>query len=64
MSANVIGVRFRDASKMYHFAPPDYPISVGDYVIVDTARGPDMAHVVVVPDERWAYAPRGRTPTE
>ncbi len=57
MSANVIGVRFRDASKIYHFAPPDYPISVGDYVIVDTARGADMARVVVVPDENAGDVP-------
>lgn len=57
MSANVIGVRFRDVSKIYHFAPPDYPISVGDYVIVDTARGADMARVVVVPDENAGDVP-------
>lgn len=49
--ANVIGVRFRDASKIYHFAPPDPPVHEGEYVVVETARGLEMARVVTVPPE-------------
>ena len=51
MTANMIGVRFRDASKIYHFAPPDEVIHEGEYVVVETARGMEMARVVTVPPE-------------
>ena len=51
MVAQVIGVRFREAAKMYHFASPNYSLDVGDYVVVETAHGPEMARVVTVPDE-------------
>jgi cell fate regulator YaaT (PSP1 superfamily) len=57
MAASVIGVRFREASKMYHFAPPENPIHVGDYVVVDTAHGREMGRVVTVPDEGDGEAP-------
>ena len=39
MAPRVIGVRFREASKIYHFAPPDYPLHASDYVVVDTPMG-------------------------
>ena len=35
----VIGVRFRQAGKIYFFAPGKYHIEVGEHVIVETARG-------------------------
>ena len=34
----VIGVRFRNAGKVYYFAPGDLEITQGDHVIVETAR--------------------------
>ncbi len=36
---DVIGVRFGGGSKSYYFDPEDYKLSVGDGVIVETARG-------------------------
>ncbi len=42
----VIGVRFRTAGKIYYFAPGKGKISVGDKVIVETARGVEIGSVV------------------
>ena len=44
--ANVIGVRFRRAGKMYYFAPGSLSIAPGDHVIVETARGIEYGYVV------------------
>ncbi|MFS0577364.1 stage 0 sporulation family protein [Sporosarcina sp. 179-K 3D1 HS] len=41
----VIGVRFKNAGKIYFFDPLDYELSVGDYVIVETARGVEYGKV-------------------
>lgn len=35
----IIGVRFRDAGKVYYFAPNGIPVKTNDCVIVETARG-------------------------
>ena len=35
----IVGVRFRNAGKVYYFDPKDYKIKPGDHVIVETARG-------------------------
>ena len=51
MAPRVIGVRFREASKIYHFAPPDYPLHASDYVVVDTPMGLEMGRVVTVPED-------------
>ena len=51
----VIGVRFRQAGKVYYFSPGKLHIRKGDKVIVETARGVEFGHVVAgvkeVPDE-------------
>ena len=43
----VIGVRFRNAGKIYYFAPDKYDIQAGQHVIVETARGIEYGHVVL-----------------
>ena len=43
----VIGVRFRQASKIYFFAPGKLQIEKGDQVIVETARGVEFGRVLV-----------------
>ena len=43
----VIGVRFRQAGKIYFFAPGKYHIEVGEHVIVETARGIEYGSVVL-----------------
>ncbi len=49
--AKVIGVRFRNAGKIYYFDPKDMDISVGQNVIVETARGIEYGHVYIEPRE-------------
>jgi len=43
----VIGVRFRNAGKIYYFSPGNLEIKIGDKVIVETARGIEFGHVVL-----------------
>lgn len=47
----VIGVRFRNAGKIYYFDPLDMDIEVGQNVIVETARGIEYGHVLIAPRE-------------
>ena len=44
---NVVGVRFKKAGKIYYFDPAAYILEVGEYVIVETARGIEYGKVVV-----------------
>ena len=43
----VIGVRFRQAGKVYYFDPLDMDIKRGDHVIVEAARGVEYGNVVM-----------------
>lgn len=43
----VIGVRFREAGKVYYFAPGDLDIKRDQHVIVETARGTEYGTVVL-----------------
>ncbi|MCI8374513.1 MAG: stage 0 sporulation family protein [Lachnospiraceae bacterium] len=43
----VIGVRFRNAGKVYYFSPGRLNIPKGKHVIVETARGIEYGYVVV-----------------
>ena len=47
----VIGIRIREASRIYHFSAPRGQVYPGDYVVVDRARGDQLARVVTVPDD-------------
>ena len=60
----VIGVRFREAARLYHYSAPHGALFPGDYVVVETARGEEMARVVTVPehDDPPSRAPRGVRP--
>ena len=53
--AEIVGVRFKDAGKVYYFDPSGMTIAKGDRVIVETARGLECGFVMVgnseVPDE-------------
>ncbi len=46
----IIGINFREAGKIYYFAPGSYKLSVGDKVIVDTSRGVEIG-VVKTPNK-------------
>ncbi|MCQ2546516.1 MAG: stage 0 sporulation family protein [Clostridia bacterium] len=42
---SVVGIKFKDAGKMYYFAPGDIRVDTGDNVIVETARGLEFGTV-------------------
>ncbi len=44
---DIIGVRFRQAGKVYYFDPAGLSIKQGDHVIVETARGVEYGYVVL-----------------
>ena len=45
--AEVIGVRFKNVGKVYYFDPVGLSFSVGQRVIVETARGVECGQVVL-----------------
>ena len=45
--ANVVGVKFKDAGKMYYFNPGNIKVKMGDHVIVETARGIEFGTVTL-----------------
>lgn len=45
----VVGVRFRNAGKIYYFGPGKQDIHAGMHVIVETARGVEMGTVMTEP---------------
>lgn len=47
----VIGVRFRQAGKIYYFDPTGFEVNRGDSVIVETVRGVEYGDVLVAPRE-------------
>jgi len=44
---DVIGVRFKDAGKVYFFDPGELSFAQGDFVVVETARGVEMGEVTM-----------------
>lgn len=54
--AEIVGVRFQGAGKVYYFDPDGKPFSKGDPVIVETARGIECGEVAMdnreVPDDQ------------
>lgn len=45
----VVGVRFRNAGKIYYFNPAKFEMETGTHVIVETARGVEMGTVILSP---------------
>ena len=43
--AIVVGIRFKDSGKTYFFDPRELDLEIGQSVIVDTVRGPELAKV-------------------
>ena len=44
---NVVGVKFKDAGKLYYFSPGQLHVETGDNVIVETARGLEFGKVTM-----------------
>ncbi len=47
--ADIVGVRFRRAGKVYYFDPAGMDLKVNDYVVVETSQGLELGHVVIAP---------------
>ena len=47
----VVGIRFRNAGKIYYFGPGKLQLKAGMHVIVETARGVEMGTVMTDPRE-------------
>lgn len=43
----VIGVRFKEVGKIYYFDPNEVSLDIGDYVVVETARGIECGQVAM-----------------
>jgi len=43
----IIGVRFKSVGKIYYFSPGKIKVDIGDFVIVETARGVECGEVVM-----------------
>ncbi len=49
--ADIVGVRFKRAGKIYYFDPAGIELEVGDYVVVKTTRGQEMGRVIIAPGQ-------------
>lgn len=47
----IVGVRFKQAGKVYYFDPAGLEIKKGRFVVVETARGVELGEVVIEPCE-------------
>jgi cell fate regulator YaaT (PSP1 superfamily) len=47
----VVGVRFRNAGRIFYFDSAGMRLEAGEYVVVETARGPEVGRVVIAPDQ-------------
>jgi cell fate regulator YaaT (PSP1 superfamily) len=49
--ADIVGVRFKRAGKIYYFDPAGIDLEVGDYVVVKTTRGLELGRVFIAPKQ-------------
>ena len=47
--ADIVGIRFKKAGKVYYFDPVGIDLEVNDYVVVKTTRGLELGYVVIAP---------------
>jgi len=47
--AEIVGIRFKRAGRVYYFAPAGIDLEVNDYVVVKTTRGLELGRVVISP---------------
>jgi cell fate regulator YaaT (PSP1 superfamily) len=46
-----VGVRFKEAGKVYYFDAGEHALDVGSYAVVETSHGLEIGRVVVAPDQ-------------
>ena len=49
--AEIVGIRFKRAGRIYYFDPAGIDLEVNDHVVVKTARGLELGHVVIAPKQ-------------
>jgi cell fate regulator YaaT (PSP1 superfamily) len=49
--ANTVGVRFRQAGKIFYYDAGDLQLQTGSYVVVETSHGAAVGRVVITPDQ-------------
>jgi cell fate regulator YaaT (PSP1 superfamily) len=49
--ANIAGIRFKRAGKIYYFDADDIALEAGDYAVVKTSRGMELGQVVIAPGQ-------------
>jgi len=49
--ADIVGIRYKPAGRIYYFDPRDIELSVGESVVVETSRGHEMGQVVIAPTQ-------------
>jgi cell fate regulator YaaT (PSP1 superfamily) len=49
--ANIAGIRFKKAGKIYYFDAGEIALQVRDYAVVKTSRGIELGHVVIAPGQ-------------
>ena len=47
----IVGIKFKKNGKVYHFAPNNQEVAIGDTVIVETQRGVEAGEVAVAPHD-------------
>lgn len=61
MATRTVGVRFREAGKIFYYDALDFELQVGDYVVVESAHGISAGRVVMSPDQIIANESAGQT---
>src|SRR5262245_21089392 len=46
-----VGVRFKEAGKVYYFDAGQFDLDVANYVVVETSHGHEVGRVVIAPDQ-------------
>jgi cell fate regulator YaaT (PSP1 superfamily) len=46
-----VGVRFKEAGKVYYFDAGEHALDVGSYAVVETSHGLEIGRVVIAPDQ-------------
>ncbi len=49
--ADIVGIRFKKAGRVYYFNPAGIDLEVNDYVVVKTSRGLEMGQVIIAPEQ-------------
>lgn len=49
--ANIVGIRFKKAGKIYYFDAGEIALEDGDYAVVKTSRGMELGQVVIPPGD-------------